>query len=61
MIQSCPFNTLSFLFGNIMKKKIIGMMFSVLALTSCATYQPETDSYSDPLSGFNKTMFNEPR
>lgn len=43
---------------NIMKKRIIGMMFSVLALTSCATYQAETNSYSDPLSGFNKTMFN---
>ena len=41
-----------------MKKRIIGMMFSVMALTSCATYQPETNSYSDPLSGFNKAMFN---
>lgn len=52
------FNTLSFVFGSIMRKKIIGMMFSVLALTGCATYQAETNSYSDPLSGFNKTMFN---
>ena len=41
-----------------MKKRIVGMMFSVMALTSCATYQAETNSYSDPLSGFNKTMFD---
>ncbi|MCX8602435.1 MULTISPECIES: MlaA family lipoprotein [unclassified Gilliamella] len=41
-----------------MKKRIIGMMITALALTSCATYQPETNTYSDPLSGVNKAMFN---
>ncbi len=55
MIQ---FNYSIIMIYNIMKKRIIGMMFSVLALTSCATYQPETNSYSDPLSGFNNAMFN---
>lgn len=41
-----------------MKKRIIGMLLSVMALTSCASYDPESNSYSDPLSGFNKAMFN---
>ncbi|OCG32882.1 ABC transporter permease [Gilliamella sp. Choc3-5] len=41
-----------------MKKRIIGIMFSIMALTSCASYEPETNTYSDPLSGFNKVMFN---
>lgn len=41
-----------------MKKKIAGVLFCVMGLTSCATYQAETNSYSDPLSGFNKAMFN---
>lgn len=41
-----------------MKKKIIALIFSTITLTGCATYDPETNSYSDPLSGFNSTMFD---
>ncbi|RKS85293.1 phospholipid-binding lipoprotein MlaA [Orbus hercynius] len=41
-----------------MKKKIISLLFSTMTLTGCATYDPETNSYSDPLSGFNNAMFN---
>lgn len=46
------------LIEDIMKKRIVGILFSVLALTSCASYDPETNSYSDPLSGFNNAMFD---
>lgn len=41
-----------------MKKRIVSMLFSVMTLTGCASYEPESNTYSDPLSGFNKTMFN---
>ncbi|MDF7667431.1 MlaA family lipoprotein [Orbaceae bacterium ESL0727] len=41
-----------------MKKGIPALLFSVMALTSCASYEPETNSYSDQMSGFNRTMFN---
>lgn len=41
-----------------MKNKIIGLIFSTTILTGCATYNPETNSYSDPLSGFNSKMFD---
>lgn len=43
---------------NTMKKQIIGVTCAIMTLTSCATYQPETNSYSDPLAGFNRTMFS---
>lgn len=46
------------LIEDIMKKRIVGILFSVMALTSCASYDPETNSYSDPLSGFNNAMFD---
>lgn len=29
-----------------------------MALSSCATYDKDTNGYTDPLSGFNRTMFN---
>lgn len=41
-----------------MKKRIITLLFSVITLTGCATYKPETNSYSDPMSGFNRAMFD---
>ena len=41
-----------------MKKFLITILFALTTLTSCATYDPETNSYSDPMEGFNRTMFN---
>ncbi|WVD66373.1 MlaA family lipoprotein [Orbus sturtevantii] len=39
-------------------KKIICIIFSIATLSGCATYNAETDTYSDPLSGFNRKMFD---
>lgn len=41
-----------------MKKRIFGLMLSVMTLSGCATYNAETNTYSDPLSGFNNAMFS---
>ena len=41
-----------------MKQKLLSIIFLVFTLTSCATYDPETNTYSDPLEGFNRTMFS---
>ncbi|XKM14282.1 MlaA family lipoprotein [Orbaceae bacterium ac157xtp] len=41
-----------------MKKKLLGLTLSSVMLTSCATYNPETNTYSDPMHGFNQAMFS---
>lgn len=40
-----------------MLKKIVILTF-VGCLSGCATYQPDTNEYSDPLADFNEPMFN---
>ncbi|MDF7670042.1 MlaA family lipoprotein [Orbaceae bacterium ESL0721] len=41
-----------------MKTRLATLLSALFMLTSCASYNPETDSYSDPMSGFNKQMFD---
>lgn len=41
-----------------MKKKLLSLICSVMVLNGCATYNAESNSYSDPMSGFNRTMFD---
>lgn len=41
-----------------MKKRIASLVFAVMTLNGCATYNAETNSYSDPLEGFNSKMFD---
>lgn len=41
-----------------MKKSIISLFILMMSLTGCASYNPETNTYSDPMEGFNRTMFD---
>ena len=41
-----------------MKKKILSLMLVAFVMNGCATYNAETNDYSDPMSGFNSTMFD---
>ncbi|TEA28060.1 MlaA family lipoprotein [Candidatus Schmidhempelia bombi] len=41
-----------------MKKLIFCLLLSLTVLTGCASYNPETNTYTDPAEGFNRAMFN---
>ncbi|WP_392565701.1 MlaA family lipoprotein [Utexia brackfieldae] len=41
-----------------MKKIMLSLLLAITTLSGCATYNSETNSYSDPAQGFNRKMFN---
>lgn len=41
-----------------MKKKFFSLVLATIMLSSCATYNTESNDYSDPLDKFNSTMFD---
>lgn len=43
---------------SVKKIKILSLLLVIVTLNGCATYNAESNDYSDPLSGFNSKMFD---